>query len=137
MPFDWHRGVLPCFAHMPSFSPYEAAFLPVLCFDIAPSLRDEVTLAGRVCLSPRLHEGSSYTFLVFGWCLLDGVTLAGRVFLRPRLEQRLLRPFLRVLVPSLRDGVTLPGRVCLSPRSGRRLLLHLPSFGWSLRMRSP
>ena len=35
------------------------------------------------------NEGSSYTFLVFGWCLRNGVTLAGRVFLRPRSERRL------------------------------------------------
>ena len=49
----WLRGVFPCFDHLPSFSRYEAAFLRVLCFDIAPSLCDEVTLPGRVCLSPR------------------------------------------------------------------------------------
>ena len=48
MPVDWLRGMFPCFDHLPSFSRYEAAFLRVLCFDIAPSLRDEVTLPGRV-----------------------------------------------------------------------------------------
>ena len=35
------------------------------------------------------NDGSSYTFLVFGWCLRDGVTLVGRVFLGPRSERRL------------------------------------------------
>ena len=43
----------PCFAQLPSFSRLEAAFLRVLCFVLASSLRDEVTLAGRVCLSPQ------------------------------------------------------------------------------------
>ena len=38
--------VFPCVDHLPSFSRYEAAFLRVLCFDIAPSLHDEVTLPG-------------------------------------------------------------------------------------------
>ena len=42
-----------CFDHLSSFSRYEAAFLRVLCFVAASSLRDEVTLPGRVCLSPR------------------------------------------------------------------------------------
>ena len=51
-PVDWLRGVFPCFDHLPSFSRYEAAFLRVLCFDIAQSLCDKVTLLGRVCLSP-------------------------------------------------------------------------------------
>ena len=55
-PFDWLRGVFPCFGHLPSFWLYEAAFLWVLCIDIAPSLRDEVTLPGRVCLSPRSQQ---------------------------------------------------------------------------------
>ena len=52
-PVRWLRGVFPCFAHLPSYSHYEAAFLQVLCFVIASSLRNEVTLLGRVCLSPR------------------------------------------------------------------------------------
>ena len=56
MPVDWLRGVFPCFDHLPSFSHDEAAFLRVLCFVIAPSLRDEVTLPGRVCLSPRSQQ---------------------------------------------------------------------------------
>ena len=43
----------PALTILPSFSRYEVAFLRVLCFDIAPSLRDEVTFPGRVCLSPR------------------------------------------------------------------------------------
>ena len=52
VPVDWLRDVSPCFIHLPPSSRYEAAFLWVLCFDIAPSLGDEVTLPGRVCLSP-------------------------------------------------------------------------------------
>ena len=35
------------------------------------------------------NEGSSSTFLVFGWSLRDEVTLTGRVFLRSRSERRL------------------------------------------------
>ena len=35
------------------------------------------------------NEGSSSTFLVFGWSLRDEVTLTGRVCLRSRLERRL------------------------------------------------
>ena len=52
---------------------FEAAFLRVLCFDIAPSLRDEVTLPGRVLSVLDRNEGSSSTFLVFGRCLRDEV----------------------------------------------------------------
>ena len=35
------------------------------------------------------NEGSSSTFLVFGWSLRDGVTLSGRFCLRSRSERRL------------------------------------------------
>ena len=69
---------------------FEAAFLRVLCFDIAPSLRDEVTLPGRVlsqCLiGTKALPPPSWCF---GRCLRDEVTLTGRVFLRPRSERRL------------------------------------------------
>ena len=55
-PVDWLRGMFPCFDNLPSFSRSEAAFLRVLCFDIAPSLRNEVSLPGRVCLGPQLEQ---------------------------------------------------------------------------------
>ena len=64
---------------------FETAFLRVLCFDIAPSLRDEVTLPGRV-----LSQSSVGTKALPppSWCsgrsLRDEVTLTARVFLRPR-----------------------------------------------------
>ena len=65
-PVDWLRGVFPCFDHLPSFSRYEAAFLRVLCFVIAPSLRDEVTLTGRVFLRPRSKRRLRAPSLGFG-----------------------------------------------------------------------
>ena len=61
-PVDWLRGIFPCFDHLPSFLRYEAVFLRVLCFDIAPSLRDEVTLPGRVCLSTRWERRLFFHF---------------------------------------------------------------------------
>ena len=124
-PVDWLRGVFPCFVNLPSFCLYEAAFLRVLCFYIAPSLRDEVTLPGRVCLSPRskrrlfLHPPGVWS---------------GAFAIRPPLRVESFsdldwnedssRTFPRVLVPSLRDGVTLIGSCCvfLRTRSERRLV---------------
>ena len=65
-PVDWLRGVFPCFDLLLSFSCYEAAFLRALCFNIAQSLRDEVTLLGRVCLSPR-SKRRLFLHLPFVW----------------------------------------------------------------------
>ena len=59
--------MFPCFDHLPSSSRYEAGFLRVLCFVIAPSLHDEVTLPGRVCLSPR-SERRLFLHLPDVWC---------------------------------------------------------------------
>ena len=124
-PVAWLRGMFPCFDHLPSFSRFEAAFLWVLCFDIAPSLRDEVTLPGRV-----LSQSSIRTKALPppSWCfrrsLRDEVILTGRVFLRPRSERRLFANLPKGLVPSLHDGVTRIGSCCvfLRIRSERRLI---------------
>ena len=50
------------------------------------------------------REGSSSTFLVFGWSLHGEVTLTGRVCLRSRSERRLFAHLPWGLVPSLHDG---------------------------------
>ena len=52
---------------------------------------------------PNQNEGSSSTFLVYGWSLRDGVTLSGRGCPRSRSERRLFG------APSLVVGV-LPSR---------------------------
>ena len=71
-PVDWLRGMFPCFGHLPSFSRFEAAFLRVPCFDIAPGLHDEVTLPGRV-----LSQSSIGTKALPppSWCLVGAFAM--------------------------------------------------------------
>ena len=89
-PVAWLRGMFPCFDHLPSFSRFEAAFLWVLCFDIAPSLLDGVTLPSRVLSQSSIGmKALPPPSWCFGRSLCDKVTLTGRVFLRPRSKRRL------------------------------------------------
>ena len=72
-------------------------------------------------------EGSSFTFLVFGWSLRDEVTLTGRVCLRSRSERRLFSHLpLGVGAEPSRWGPRIGScGVFLRTRSVRRLLLSI------------
>ena len=52
-PVGWLRGVFPCFAYCPTSSVLKRSSFGFSASSFALSLRDEVTLPGRVCLSPR------------------------------------------------------------------------------------
>ena len=105
---------------------------------IAPSLRDEVTLPGRVCLSPRsqrrlfLHLPGvwSRTFVMRSPLRVESFSGLDR-------NEDSSRTFPSVLVPSLCDGVALIGPCCvfLHTRSERRLLL--PPILYYFAMGSP
>ena len=52
-PVGWLRGVFPCFAICPTSSVLRRSSFGISASVFASSLRDGVTLLGRVCLSPR------------------------------------------------------------------------------------
>ena len=52
-PVGWLRGVFPCFAYCPTSSVLKRSSFGFSASSFALSLRDGVTLPGRVCLSPR------------------------------------------------------------------------------------
>ena len=52
-PVGWLRGVFPCFAYCPTYSVLKRSSFGFSASSFALSLRDGVTLLGRVCLSPR------------------------------------------------------------------------------------
>ena len=52
-PVAWLRGVSPCFAYCPTSSVLKRSSFGFSASSFALSLRDGVTLPGRVCLSPR------------------------------------------------------------------------------------
>ena len=52
-PVGWLRGVFPCFAYCPTSSVLKRSSFGFSASGFALSLRDGVTLSGRVCLSPR------------------------------------------------------------------------------------
>ena len=52
-PVGWLRGVFPCFAYCPTSSVLKWSSFGFSASSFALSLRDGVTLPGRVCLSPR------------------------------------------------------------------------------------
>ena len=95
------------------------------------SLRDEVTLTGRVCLRSR----SERRLFALVPSLRDGVTRIGScgVFLRTRLKRRLLPSIYPWL---LRDGVTLRVECGFSSTRSKQSLL-LISGRYSFRMGSP
>ena len=52
-PVGWLRGVFPCFAYCPTSSVLKRSSFGFSASGFALSLRNGVTLSGRVCLSPR------------------------------------------------------------------------------------
>ena len=52
-PVGWLRGVFPCFAYCPTYCVRKRSSFGFSASGFALSLRDGVTLPGRVCLSPR------------------------------------------------------------------------------------
>ena len=119
------QGVSPCFAYCPTFSVLKRSSCRFSASGFAVSLRDGVTLPGRVCLSPRSERRLFFH--------LPGVWLessrwghpVGSGFV-PDLDRNedLLAHFPLWLVSCLRDGVTHFGSsgAFLRPRSERRLL---------------
>ena len=92
---------------------------------IAPGLRDEVTLPGWVCLSPRLKR-RLFLHLLGVWyrAFAMGSPLRVESFSGLDRNEDSSRTFPSVLVPGLRDEVTLIGSRCvfLRTRSERRLV---------------
>ena len=127
-------GVSPYFACCPTSSVLKWSSFGISASGFALSLRDGVTLTGRVCLSPRsdrrllLHlpgvwlESSRWGHPVGSWFVPD----------LDRNED-LLAHFPLWLVSCLRDGVTHFGSSgsFLRPRSERRLLPFI--YPWLLR----
>ena len=124
-PVGWLRGVFPCFAYCPTSCVLKRSSFGFSASSFALSLRDGVTLPGRVCLSPRSDRR---LFLH-----LPGVWLESSRWGHPvgpgfipdldRNEDFLVHlPWW--LVSSLRDGVTHfgSGGAFLRPRLERRLL---------------
>ena len=125
-PVDWLRGIFPCFVHLPSSWPYETrSFGFSASIYIAPSLRNEVTLPGRVCLSPR-SQRRLFLHLPGVWSRAFAMRSPLRVESFSGLDRNedSSRTFPSVLVPRLRVGVTLIGSSCffLCTRSERRLV---------------
>ena len=65
-PVGWLRGVFPCFANCPTSSVLKRSSFGFSASSFASSLRDGVTLPGRVCLSPR-SERSLFLHLPGVW----------------------------------------------------------------------
>ena len=65
-PVGWLRGVFPCFANCPTSSVLKRSFFGFSALVFVSSLRDGVTLLGRVCLSPR-SERSLFLHLPGVW----------------------------------------------------------------------
>ena len=65
-PVGWLRGVFPCFAYCPTSSVLKRSSFGFSASRFAPSLRDGVTLPGRVCFSPR-SERSLFLHLPGVW----------------------------------------------------------------------
>ena len=124
-PVGWLRGVFPCFAYCPTSSVLKRSSFGFSASSFALSLRDGVTLPGRVCLSPR-SERRLFLHLPGVW--LESSRWGhpvGSGFI-PDLDRNgdFLAHLPGWLVSSLRDGVTLfgSGGAFLRPRSERRLL---------------
>ena len=121
----WLRGVFPCFAYCPTFCVLKRSSFEFSASSFALSLRDGVTLLGRVCLSPRSERG---LFLHLPGVWLESSRWGhpvGSGFV-PDLDRNedFLAHLPWWLVSSLRDGVTHfgSGGAFLRPRSERRLL---------------
>ena len=124
-PVGWLRGVSPCFAYCPTASILKRSSFGFSASSFALSLRDGVTLPGRVCLSPR-SERRLFLHLPGVW--LESSRWGhpvGSGFV-PDLDRNedFLAHLPWWLVSCLRDGVTHfgLGGAFLRPRSERRLL---------------
>ena len=124
-PVGWLRGVFPCSAYCPTSCVLKRSSFGFSASSFALSLRDGVTLPGRVCLSPR-SELRLFLHLPGVW--LESSRwghLVGSGFV-PDLDRNedFLAHLPWWLVSSLRDGVThlWSGGAFLHPRSERRLL---------------
>ena len=65
-PVGWLRGAFPCFAYCPTSSVLKQSSFGFSASSFTSSLRDGVTLPGRVCLSPR-SERSLFLHLPGVW----------------------------------------------------------------------
>ena len=124
-PVGWLRGVFPCFAYCPNSCVLKRSSFGFSASSFTLSLRDGVTLPGRVCLSPR-SERRLFLHLPGVW--LESSRWGhpvGSGFV-PDLDRNedFLEHLPWWLVSSLRDGVTHfgSGGAFLRPRSERRLL---------------
>ena len=124
-PVGWLRGVSPCFAYCPTASVLKRSSFGFSASSFALSLRDGVTLPGRVCLSPR-SERRLFLHLPGVW--LESSRWGhpvGSGFV-PDLDRNedFLAHLPWWLVSCLRDGVTNfgSGGAFLRPPSERRLL---------------
>ena len=124
-PVGWLRGVFPCSAYCPTSCVLKRSSFGFSASSFALSLRDGVTLPGRVCLSPR-SERRLFLHLPGVW--LESSRWGhpvGSGFV-PDLDRNedFLAHLPWWLVSSLRDGVTHfgSGGTFLRPRSERRLL---------------
>ena len=124
-PVGWLRGVFPCFAYCPTSCVLKRSSFGFSASSFVLSLRDGVTLPGRVCLSPR-SERRLFLHLPGVW--LESSRWGhpvGSGFV-PDLDRNedFLAHLPWWLVSSLRDGVTHfgSGGAFLRPRSERRLL---------------
>ena len=117
-PVGWLRGVFPCFAYCPTFSVLKRS-------SFALSLRDGVTLPGRVYLSPR-SERRLFLHLPGVWLESSrwGHPVGSGFVTDLDRNKDFLAHLPWWLVSSLRDGVTHfgSGGAFLRPRSERRLL---------------
>ena len=124
-PVGWLRGVFPCSAYCPTSCVLKRSSFGFSASSFALSLRDGVTLPGRVCLSLR-SERRHFLHLPGVW--LESSRWGhpvGSGFV-PDLDRNedFLAHLPWWLVSSLRDGVTHfgSGGAFLCPRSERRLL---------------
>ena len=124
-PVSWLRGVSPCFAYCPTASVLKRSSFGFSASNFTLSLRDGVTLPGRVCLSPRSKRR---LFLHLPGVWLESSRWGhpvGSGFV-PDLDRNedFLAHLPLWLVSCLRDGVTHfgSGGAFLRPRSERRLL---------------
>ena len=124
-PVGWLRSVSLCFAYCPTSSVLKLSSFGFSASSFALSLRDGVTLPGRVCLSPR-SERRLFLHLPGVW--LESSRWGhpvGSGFV-PDLDRNedFLAHLPWWLVSCLRDGVTHfgSGGAFLRPRSERRLL---------------
>ena len=119
------RGVFPCFVYCPTSCVLKRSSFGFSASSFALSLRDGVTLPGRVCLSPR-SERRLFLHLPGVWLESSRWGHPVGSGFAPDLDRNedFLAHLPWWLVSSLRDGVTHfgSGGTFLRPRSERRLL---------------